>query len=109
MSDDITELKIASATHAEKIAQIVERMDSHFNDTKQQHQKIFNKLDQMPDEDRMVRLFAQEGEKLARGLIKRDDEQQEDIDGLKNNQKYVAGFGAGAAGVLTIIWNIFSK
>ncbi len=51
MSDDITELKIASATHAEKIAQIVERIDSHFNDTKSQHQKIFNKLDQMPDED----------------------------------------------------------
>lgn len=87
MSDEeITDLRIASKTQALQIGHIVERMESHFNDTKQQHQKIFAKLEQMPDEDRMVRLFAIEGERLAKGLIKKDDEQQKDIDDL--HEKY---------------------
>lgn len=82
IDENIAELQIESKTQALQIKHIVERIDSHFNDTKQQHKKIFDKLEQMPDEDRMVRLFAREGEKLAQGLIKKDDEQQKQLDEL---------------------------
>ncbi len=110
MSEDkLHDLELKTLTNTLHIGQIADKIDSHFENTRLQHQKLFEKLESMPDEDRIIRLFTQEAEKLARGLVKKDDEQQEEIDGLKKNQIYVGGFGAGVAGVLTLMWNMFSK
>ena len=83
--EKLHEIELQTVTNRLQIEQIVEKIDSHFQNTKVQHEKIFQKLEAMPNEDRIIRLFAQEGEKLARGLIKRDDEQQKDIDEIKTD------------------------
>jgi len=110
MSEEkIHELELKTLTNTLHINQIADKIDSHFENTRLQHQKLFDRLEQMPDEDRIMRIFAAEAEKLAKGLTKRDDEQQVELDALKGNQKYVGAFGAGVAAVLTIFWNIFGK
>lgn len=78
----IHESELETRTNSLHIEQIIAEMTSHFHNQKQRDEKIFKKLEEMPDEDRMVRLFAREGEKLAQGLIKKDDEQQKQLDEL---------------------------
>jgi len=101
--DKLHEIELKTLTNTLHIGQIKDSIDSHFENTKLQHQKIFDKLDQMPDEDRIMRLFAEQGEKLARGLIKRDDEQQSDIDGIKNE---ISGAKKGLKWAYTVIAGI---
>lgn len=85
MEQRIHILELDSKTHALKIEEIVRRMDSYHYDNKQKLDKLEDKIDMLPSEDRIMVLFKNEGEKLAGGLIKKDDEQQKKIDDIDKN------------------------
>jgi len=105
--DKYHDLDLRTLTNTMQIKELVGRIDSHFENAKLRDSKIFDKLEQMPDEDRIVRLFATEGRILAGGLIKKDDEQQEalnnyqkELSNLKAHQKYWAGILIGISWVI---------
>ena len=104
--EKLHEIELQTVTNRLQIEQIVEKIDSHFQNTKVQHEKIFQKLEAMPNEDRIMRLFTQEGEKLAKGLIKRDDDQEKKINDISNE---ITGAKKGlkwAYGIITAIGGI---
>lgn len=65
--------------------QHINRVDSYHHDGQQKMEKIFEKLDNIPSEDKIFRMFAEQGEKLAKGLIKQIDEAKVDIKELKGD------------------------
>jgi chromosome segregation ATPase len=116
--EKIHKIELDVVKHTEQITNLSNQVEGYFDTLSEQHKTILGKLEIMPNEDRIIRLFAQEGEKLARGLIKRDDEQAEqlksakaDIDAVKNEitatkkaMKYVhALIGTVCAGIGTYI------
>lgn len=105
--DKLQQLAIDTATHKVQIASIVERMDSYHNDSKQRHDKIESMVSALPSEDKIFRMFREEGEKLAKGLINRDEKQQEELNELKTDisaakkaLKWGYGLVATVAGIL---------
>ena len=119
----IHELELKQAEQDIKVTDVVRRMESHFNDQRQQNQRIYDKLDKLPTEDRIIVLFRNEGEKLAAGLIKRDDEQEtrlnkhssriinveKDIREIQTTQKWhglkLAGLGSVITGLIVKYWD----
>jgi len=61
----------------------LERDDSHHYNTQQKIEKVYNKLENIPTEDSIFRMFSEEGEKLAKGILKQVDEAKEDIKDIK--------------------------
>lgn len=107
--------KIKIAEHEIKINQIVERIDSHFHNTKQQHDKIFLKLEQMPTEDRILISFSKEGEKLAKGILEQVKDvkgiavkAQEIAEGAENEIKFAKRVWLGFAAIVALLgWEKF--
>jgi formyltetrahydrofolate synthetase len=84
MEEKLSDLKLKTATHELKIEEIVRRIESYHHDHKQEVKYIKTLLEGLPNEDKIFRMFSEEGRKLAEGLIKRDDKQEIDIDNLKD-------------------------
>lgn len=72
MEEKIHTLELTAQAHTLKMEEMWRRFD-----------KFEDKIDKLPNEDRIIVLFAKEGEKLATGLIKKDEEQQKQLNDLK--------------------------
>jgi hypothetical protein len=95
------DFKLETRTNTNTIFQFIEMWKSTHHDDKQRFEKLENLIAEMPTKSDIALMFKDEGEKLARGLIKKDEEQDIKIGDLKTematiitNQKWYAfGFG----------------
>lgn len=104
MEDKIQDLQTRTRVNEVQIQQVVERIDSYKHDLSQKIESTAESI-----MDKMIIAFREEAKTLAKGLSDKDEKIEQKVDDLKDNQKYVAGFGAGAAGVISVIWNMFGK
>jgi len=96
--EKIQNLQLDVKTHSLKINQIVERMDSHHNDTRQRFDdmKTLVKDDNEALYNKIVIAMREECKTLTEGLIKSDKENadcikknSDSIIRLENNQKWI--------------------
>lgn len=116
MSDSkLTELEVRVKASELNILHIVERLESYHHDDRQQHQKLLQKVESLPTEDKMAVIMRNECEKLAKGLIKQIDEAKEIAHEAKeiaketeNEIKFAKRLGYGFAGLVAIMgWQEF--
>ena len=103
ITDKVQDLELKTNTNTLHLSDFGRRIDSYHLEQKEKLNKLDKKLESIPTEDAIFRMFSKEGEKLARGILKQVDEVKKDVTGandkvyhLETHKNEVKGLISGA-------------